>query len=44
VHENISEGDDAAQFGDVACDLRIDLRKLGERLADDLKLALYGGA
>ena len=44
MYENVSKGDDAAQFGDLACDLWIDLSKLGERLADDLKLAFYGRA
>jgi len=37
MHENISKGDNAAQFGDVARDLRIDVSKVGKRLADDLK-------
>ena len=41
MHEDVSKGDNAAQFRDVVCDLRVDLSKPRERLADDFKLAFY---
>ena len=44
MHENVSERDNAGQFGDVACGLRIDFGELRERFTNYLKLAFHGGA